>query len=515
MNRGVGGRKIGSFLSSKMSDDLVELHRRFRETSSRQQRLANPALSGTAPMPVPMTSELFAPVGSTTGDTTARTFIIVDTNVLLARRELIESLAAAQQVHENDGLTLIVPWVVVQELDAMKNDASATLHVPARDAIQFLHDALARRDGRFRGQRVNEFHAYAVVGSALGLHVCVCFSEGILNSKQDNDDRVLDCCLYYQQLGAGTQLVLLSDDRNLCVKAMVHGVLTVSAWRGSALELCQHIRAVSCAGKIAGPSMYARRSSDLEMVPTRHGSTLTHISAHVSISHAGPLPRMSTPPPSAHATPLPSSPNTLPLFESPKASQADVHADAAQRQLFLAYVVDSLLTTLARKLPPALQLHLESALGVYYLDLIRRQPPWSLLDCLFLIRTHWIAVFREAYRRERRVSDLACPALERMVGNEWRARGGRWFDEKTADVRAESPAPPTLQWRASAVHEFVCHCEAMLAVCDGAVDPLEERRRRDAVIDAWKRRLADMRQEEESRAATSTAVEHTVDMMLD
>lgn len=44
--------------------------------------------------------------------------------------------------------------------------------------------------------------------------------------QRTNDDNVLLCCLYFRDLGY--RVMLLSDDNNLCCKALVHNVATLS-----------------------------------------------------------------------------------------------------------------------------------------------------------------------------------------------------------------------------------------------------------------------------------------------
>jgi hypothetical protein len=82
----------------------------------------------------------------------------------------------------------------------------------ARAAIRYLHERFEAADGVLRGQRMGEVHAKE--GAALE------------ELRSSNDNRVLDCCLFFQDAGRGRErpVWLLSNDRNLAVKALAHKV---------------------------------------------------------------------------------------------------------------------------------------------------------------------------------------------------------------------------------------------------------------------------------------------------
>jgi DNA polymerase III epsilon subunit-like protein len=85
----------------------------------------------------------------------------------------------------------------------------------ARKAMKFLEVHLRNKKYAIRGQRSDEL-----------------FDK---KNRSGGDDSILDCCLYFQQLTA-KRLTLLSNDRNLCIKVMVHGVDSLSAESKSGLE---------------------------------------------------------------------------------------------------------------------------------------------------------------------------------------------------------------------------------------------------------------------------------------
>jgi len=155
-------------------------------------------------------------------------FLTVDTNVLLSDNK--RNLISAQLLPRPDA-ALVIPWVVLLELDALKERAQQRVAIEARAAISFLTDTVAtstvygqsadqaRKDETARGWRGDNQAAIA------------------------NDDRILQCTLAMMERGWRT--VLVTDDRNLALKASVSGV---TAWDTRQLT---HEVAVSHHGMLA------------------------------------------------------------------------------------------------------------------------------------------------------------------------------------------------------------------------------------------------------------------------
>ncbi|KAK9760378.1 hypothetical protein K7432_015658 [Basidiobolus ranarum] len=149
--------------------------------------------------------------------------IVADTNYLISQLRFFTELVNAAD--QRGDILVVIPSVVIWELDGLKkatgikSDNSA--HSPdvailARDAINFLYERFLT-NGSLRGQKLSE----------------------VVNMKaENNDDRILDCCRYFGSFFT-CPLVLLSNDKNLCIKAMVHEIRTCSLWRKTALELFQ------------------------------------------------------------------------------------------------------------------------------------------------------------------------------------------------------------------------------------------------------------------------------------
>ncbi|KAF8984309.1 RNA endoribonuclease [Podila verticillata] len=147
--------------------------------------------------------------------------VVLDTNVLLSHLNFLRSLVSVCDTKYNGTSSptkavFIVPWVVIQELDGLKMDrgrrgGEVDVVDKARRAIKYIQDELERPENRrsLRGQKVGE----------------------CLEKRETNDDYILDCCQYFQsELGTDKKIrvTLFSNDRNLCVKAMIHEVATLS-----------------------------------------------------------------------------------------------------------------------------------------------------------------------------------------------------------------------------------------------------------------------------------------------
>ncbi|KAG8551726.1 hypothetical protein GDO81_011865 [Engystomops pustulosus] len=125
-------------------------------------------------------------------------------------------------IHELDGLAK------GQDVDQRSVLQARSLQEKARKAIQFLEHGFEARDPFLRAltSRGNELESIAFR------------SEDISGQKGNNDDLILSCCLHYCKDNAKDfmpsnkddpirlrrEVVLLTDDRNLRVKALTRHV---------------------------------------------------------------------------------------------------------------------------------------------------------------------------------------------------------------------------------------------------------------------------------------------------
>lgn len=140
-----------------------------------------------------------------------QTALVVDTNFVISNLNIVKDL---HSLCDKYGHSIIIPWVVIQELDKLKssNSVNSVKHsnnegvdFKARAGINWIFMRFAESDPHVIGQKMTET-------------VVKC---------DNNDDAILDCCIYFQQhYNAFT--VILSNDKNLCSKALIHKIKTVS-----------------------------------------------------------------------------------------------------------------------------------------------------------------------------------------------------------------------------------------------------------------------------------------------
>ncbi|KAI8911347.1 PIN domain-containing protein [Powellomyces hirtus] len=155
-------------------------------------------------------------------------------------------------------MIIVVPYVVVKELDALKehnkkkfrehteavekrvmgqlntveggivdNRTGVTLGNLARKAVDFLFKKLAAQHRGLKGQSLND-------------HI----SDSDIVGQMDNDDKILECCRFVIQR-ITPKTILMSNDKNLCVKALIHGITTVSNFKHSAESFLAEVRKIS------------------------------------------------------------------------------------------------------------------------------------------------------------------------------------------------------------------------------------------------------------------------------
>uniref|UniRef100_A0A8C3L382 Transcriptional protein SWT1 n=1 Tax=Chrysolophus pictus TaxID=9089 RepID=A0A8C3L382_CHRPC len=130
--------------------------------------------------------------------------VVIDTNIMISHLEFVKSLKS-EDIPGVGKLALIIPWVVLQELDNLKK-GKMLVHVrqKAVPAVQFIYACLKNQDPKLWGQSM-QLASQKIYGL----------------SDENNDDRVLQCCLQYQSLFPQAVVILCTDDKNLCNKAIV------------------------------------------------------------------------------------------------------------------------------------------------------------------------------------------------------------------------------------------------------------------------------------------------------
>jgi len=170
--------------------------------------------------------------------------IVVDTNVLLADFDCVEKIRFQAALGKTaDRTVVVIPWIVLCELDGLKSSVT-DIAFSARVAINRLNDAIRRGDPFIRGQSLREFRQAASEHS---------FGPADGKLRATNDDRVLQCCMHLHVGPEGDdepgrlpvpeslRVLLLSNDTNLCSKALVNGIAACSSY---ALRRCGDLNLV-------------------------------------------------------------------------------------------------------------------------------------------------------------------------------------------------------------------------------------------------------------------------------
>ncbi|KAG2195057.1 hypothetical protein INT47_003923, partial [Mucor saturninus] len=140
---------------------------------------------------------------------------VLDTNFLISKLGYLDTVLSIAEQHPGS-LLVILPWVVIRELDGLKSSRHGGAEEDeicgrARRAMRFIEHKLRDKCPSLRGQKMKEI---------LDPHMA--------KTNQKGDDRILDCCMYFHH-HTKAKVTLLSNDRNLCIKVMVHDIDSISA----------------------------------------------------------------------------------------------------------------------------------------------------------------------------------------------------------------------------------------------------------------------------------------------
>ncbi|XP_059677806.1 transcriptional protein SWT1 [Gavia stellata] len=240
--------------------------------------------------------------------------VVIDTNIMISHLEFVRSLKS-EDIPGVGRLALIIPWVVLQELDNLKK-GKMLQHVrdKAIPAVQFIYMCLKNQDSKLWGQSM-QLASQKIYGL----------------SDENNDDRVLQCCLQYQNLFPQAVVILCTDDKNLCNKAIVSEVKAFcKADLVTALQNLNVNRHQNCVE-------LQQSKCDTEFEKTERGDA----------SLAARFP------------------NILPDLEK----------------------------NLGEALSCILETEMKIAFGNLWMEILYLKPPWTLANLLKCYKKHWMAVF--------------------------------------------------------------------------------------------------------------------------
>ncbi|XP_041134440.1 transcriptional protein SWT1 isoform X2 [Polyodon spathula] len=259
--------------------------------------------------------------------------IVLDTNILLSHLEFVRTIKA----HGLPGIgfpAIIIPWVVLQELDSLKN-GKLSMHVvkKAIPAVNFIYTCLKNQDPQLWGQSMQQASQ-----SIYGL------------SGENNDDRVLQCCLQYQSLYPNLTIILCTNDKNLCSKALLSGVKAVSK-----VDLVSELE-------------------NLKFTAETH----KHHAVQVTWSSKS---------------------------EESERDRNDSEAERREAAALalgpeVASIVSILEECLGKVLSAVLEKEMKIAFDDLWIEIVYLKPPWTLPDLLQCFKKHWIAVFGQIVCRD-------------------------------------------------------------------------------------------------------------------
>ncbi|KAK2835263.1 hypothetical protein Q5P01_015747 [Channa striata] len=284
--------------------------------------------------------------------------LILDTNILLSHLDYVKKIRS----HGLGALgvpVVLIPWVVLQELDFLKKGrglSGSVAHL-ATPAISYIHNTLKSREPHLWGQSMQQ-----AAESSDGLNA------------ENNDDRVLQCCLQYQSLYPGCALILCTNDKNLCSKALLSGVRALSKndleeeVRGSRDGLC----------------------SILHTPMLRH--TKVQMSSPVLSRSSKPVQQQDQ--------------NRTGLSLGLSEKDGERLNEDGKTKWELSRCVSELEDCLQEVLSDVVEVEMKAAYEDLWLEIVYIKPPWTLQDVLQCLKKHWIAVFGHIVQRRKQQTVL-------------------------------------------------------------------------------------------------------------
>ncbi|XP_076797440.1 transcriptional protein SWT1 isoform X4 [Arvicanthis niloticus] len=247
--------------------------------------------------------------------------IVIDTNILMNHLKFVKILKTTE-IPGFDTLVLIIPWVVMQELDRMKA-GKLLKHVQhkAIPAIHFINDSLKSQDRKLWGQSLQ-----LASQKLYGL------------SDENNDDRVLKCCLQYQELFPCSLVILCTDDRNLRSKGLISGVKSLS-----------------------------KEELDTEII---------NLTLNTDLCHQPCVPKQQL------------KAEVPPVEETSKEESTN-----SGLSILLERIICDLEKCLGTALSSILETEMKIAFGNLWMEVLYLKPPWTLINLLQCFKKHWLAVF--------------------------------------------------------------------------------------------------------------------------
>ncbi|XP_042227934.1 telomerase-binding protein EST1A-like [Homarus americanus] len=166
-------------------------------------------------------------------------YLVPDTNCFIEHLDVVQSLATSAPY------TVMVPLVVLTELDGLSRDAAVAKYGSVGHAVRVREGAAAALH-YLRETKPQSLKCVTSQGSVLS---STTFTAEMDMPDATNDDKILSCCVHFcsdttqrRPIKAGVrrlyrEVVLLTEDRNLRVKAHardvpVRDLLDFAHWAG-------------------------------------------------------------------------------------------------------------------------------------------------------------------------------------------------------------------------------------------------------------------------------------------
>lgn len=336
-------------------------------------------------------------------------FLIIDTNLFLDDGNFLSSCKIKMCRHH---FVYVIPWVVIQEIDHIKNDKrrAATnqglcLQSKARMAVNLINTWLECNDRRVIGQNPRELPLV----------------KGF--TPENNDDKILECCLLFMEKYSVHQVALLTMDKNLRNKAMLLNITAfskegLSSWLKDTTRIDHDYRSW----------MINKNSSDEKMKTSSQddyhsNQSFSNVTCFSTIPSCSSFSRNASSQLALNSctrsSSLPTTTTSCVLFTPGKNNVTDVtcrfsmtlpsaarssrqHNDSIEKiyQKKINGYAMKLKNLMFDGLSFILEAEMKSIYKNLWEDVVFRKKPWSLIDVLESIKKHWIAVFKNFWTRE-------------------------------------------------------------------------------------------------------------------
>jgi len=130
------------------------------------------------------------------------THLVIDTNCYLEHLNDIITLKKYKNLFK-----IVVPYVVINELDGLKKSQENHINAGARAAISKINHEMSLNEDWLIGQSLEDT-----------------FMKNHAFGKKTNDDMILDCALYFDRkvLNNEKKVILVTKDKGLSIKARLN-----------------------------------------------------------------------------------------------------------------------------------------------------------------------------------------------------------------------------------------------------------------------------------------------------